>query len=171
MQYGIRYDLLPHAWERNNRLASFDPTQYQAALAPILDPAQARSALQLTTACPAISPGLRKPIKGAQFYLNGVTIAGENGTPRGMTKNDYKTYMPRVGFSYDLLGNGKTILRGGFGTFFERMQGNDVYNIATAAPFSNTPGVSNTTVQQPVHKLADRQLALVLPRCRLCPRA
>jgi hypothetical protein len=54
-----------------------------------------------------------------------------------------------IGFSYDLLGNGKTVLRGGFGMFFERMQGNDIYNVATAAPFSNTPGLSNTTFDNP----------------------
>ncbi len=29
VQYGVRYDLMPHAWERNNMLASFDPKQYQ----------------------------------------------------------------------------------------------------------------------------------------------
>jgi hypothetical protein len=57
--------------------------------------------------------------------------------------------MPRVGFSYDVTGNGKTVLRGGFGEFFERMQGNDVYNIAAAAPFSNTPSLSNVTFANP----------------------
>jgi hypothetical protein len=66
-----------------------------------------------------------------------------------MTANFYKTLMPRLGFSYDLTGNGKTVIRGGFGNFFERMQGNDVYNIATAAPFSNTPGVSNAAFSNP----------------------
>ncbi len=66
-----------------------------------------------------------------------------------MTKNFYKTYMPRVGFSYDVTGNGKTVLRGGFGTFFERMQGNDVYNIAAAAPFSNTPSLNNVGFANP----------------------
>ncbi len=40
-------------------------------------------------------------------------------------------------------------VRGGFGTFYERMQDNDVYNIAPAAPFSNTPGVSNTGFTDP----------------------
>ncbi|HUX45523.1 MAG TPA: carboxypeptidase-like regulatory domain-containing protein [Terracidiphilus sp.] len=148
LQFGFRYDALPHAWERNNRLASFDPTQYQMAAAPLLDPATGAFCTAIGGGCSAVSPGLQT-FEGAQFYLNGVTIAGQNGTPRGMTRNDYKTFMPRVGFSYDLTGNGKTVLRGGFGTFYERMQGNDVYNIAAAAPFSNTPGVSNTTFSDP----------------------
>jgi hypothetical protein len=148
VQYGIRYDLMPHAWERNNRLASFDPKQYQKALAPVLDPSTGAFCTAVSGTCTSVSPGLQT-YEGAKFYLNGVTVAGQNGTPAGMTGNDYKTYMPRVGFSFDLTGNGKTILRGGFGTFFERMQGNDVYNIATAAPFSNTPGVSNTMFANP----------------------
>jgi hypothetical protein len=149
VQYGIRYDALPHAWERNNYLASFDPRQYQAALAPSVDPGTGAFCTAVTeTGCPTISAGLQT-YKGAQFYLNGVTIAGQNGTPAGMTKNFYKTYMPRVGFSYDLTGTGKTILRGGFGTFFERMQGNDIYNIATAAPFSNAPSLNNVTFANP----------------------
>jgi hypothetical protein len=148
LQYGIRYDALPHAWERNNRLASFNPSQYQAALIPTIDPGTGAFCIAVTESCPNVSAGLQT-FEGAQFYLNGVTIAGQGGTPRGMTKNYYNTYMPRVGFSYDLTGNGKTVLRGGFGTFFERMQGNDVYNIATAAPFSNTPSLSNVTFENP----------------------
>jgi hypothetical protein len=148
VQYGIRYDALPHAWERNNYLASFDPRQYQTALAPSVDPNTGAFCTAVTADCPQLSAGLQT-YKGAQFYLNGVTIAGQNGTPTGMTKNFYKTYMPRVGFSYDLTGSGKTILRGGFGTFFERMQGNDIYNIATAAPFSNAPSLNNVTFANP----------------------
>ena len=148
VQYGIRYDALPHAWERNNYLASFDPRQYQTALAPSVDASTGAFCTAVTTNCPNVSAGLQT-YKGAQFYLNGITIAGQNGTPTGMTKNFYKTYMPRVGFSYDLTGNGKTILRSGFGTFFERMQGNDIYNIATAAPFSNTPSLNNVTFANP----------------------
>ena len=44
LQYGIRYDALPHAWERNNRLANFDPSQYQAGSAPTVDSPRVRSA-------------------------------------------------------------------------------------------------------------------------------
>jgi hypothetical protein len=148
LQYGIRYDAMPHAWERNNLLASFDPKQYQAGQLPTVDSTTGAFCTAVSATCPNVSAGLQT-YQGAQFYLNGVTIAGQNGTPTGMTKNFYKTYMPRVGFSYDLTGTGKTILRGGFGTFFERMQGNDVYNIAAAAPFSNTPALNNVSFANP----------------------
>ncbi len=47
-----------------------------------------------------------------------------------LVNNWYKTLPAPLGFSYDLFGNGKTVLRGGFGTFFEREQGNDIYDIA-----------------------------------------
>jgi hypothetical protein len=150
IQYGIRFDALPHAWERNNRVASFDPRQYQLAAVPILDPNTGAFCTHVTAACAQVSPGLMK-VEGNTYYLNGVTIAGQNGTPRGLTKNDYNTWMPRVGFSYDLFGNGKTVVRSGFGTFFERIQGNDIYNVATAAPFTNTPGVSNTLLNNPYY--------------------
>ena len=62
-------------------------------------------------------------------------LPGKNGIPRGLVHKTTRPIMPRVGFSYDLTGNGKTVVRGGFGTFFERMQGNDIYDIAGAAPF------------------------------------
>ncbi len=57
-----------------------------------------------------------------------------------LLSQDYKTVMPRVGFSYDLFGNGKTILRGGFGTFYERIQGNDIYDAAGSRSFHQHSG-------------------------------
>jgi len=140
IQYGFRFDALPHAWERNNRIASFDPAMYQGALAPQFDPN--------TAAFVPGSPGLQQ-VEGNYYYLNGVTVAGRNGIPPGLTKNDYNTWQPRIGFSYDLTGTGKTVVRGGFGNFYERIQGNDVYNVATAAPFSNTPGLGNVNFTNP----------------------
>jgi len=139
LQYGLRYDALPHVWERNNYISNFNPALYQTALAPVFLSSGAFS---------ATSPGLQT-VNGTSFYLNGIALAGQNGTPRGLVNNFWKTYQPRVGFSYDLSGSGKTVLRGGFGTFFERLQGNDIYDIAGNAPFENTPTATNVELTNP----------------------
>ena len=68
---------------------------------------------------------------------------------RGVVNNDYETLQPRVGFSEDLFGNGKTVLRGGFGTFYERIQGNDIFGVATSAPFDPSLGLNNVYFSQP----------------------
>jgi hypothetical protein len=45
---------------------------------------------------------------------------------------------PRFGFAYDINGNGDTIVRGGAGVFFDRPQGNMVFDMV-----ANAPGVLN----------------------------
>jgi hypothetical protein len=144
LQLGLRYDALPHAWERSNQIANFDPSQY------INTPPT-----WLTSNPGAIdptSPGVQTPtgFGGASYYLNGIVIPGQNGTPKGLVNNDYATLQPRVGFSYDLSGAGKTILRGGFGTFYERLQGNDTYGLSNSnLPFEYVPSVSNVYFTNP----------------------
>ena len=96
------------------------------------------------------------------FYLNGIRVAGSEGTPRGEVENKYNTWQPRIGFSEDLFGNGKTVLRGGFGTFFERTQGNDVYNAAPNAPFVYNAGHRQPVPGSPGHELEHR------PDCGCC---
>ena len=140
LQLGLRYDALPHAWERNNDVSNFEPATY-LNIAPIFN------------ADGSINPsssGVYTPVGASNaFYLNGMVFPGTNGIPHGVVNNDYNTLQPRVGFTYDLTGVGKTVLRGGFGTFYERMQGNDIYNIANNSPFQNIPNLNNVYFSNP----------------------
>lgn len=55
------------------------------------------------------------PINGLQGRM---VFAGVDGEPRNWRKQDYNDFGPRLGFAYDLLGNGSTVLRGAFGMFY-----------------------------------------------------
>lgn len=48
-----------------------------------------------------------------------LAFVGDPGIPRALIKNEYKDFAPRFGFSYDLFGNGRTSVRGGFGIFYD----------------------------------------------------
>ena len=51
-------------------------------------------------------------------------------------QNRWGTAAPRVGFAYDVTGDGKTALRGGFGISYERNFGNVTYNASFNPPAS-----------------------------------
>jgi hypothetical protein len=53
-------------------------------------------------------------------YVTGYTPSLSNigGVFTGLPKNDNLDISPRIGFSYDLLGNGRIVLHGGYGLYF-----------------------------------------------------
>jgi hypothetical protein len=143
LQLGFRYDALPQAWERNNYIANFNPAHYQYSQAPLWN-----TDGSMATTGPGFSTFT---VDGATApaYVNGIDLAGVAGTPRALVSNYYNTWQPRIGFSEDLFGNGRTVLRGGFGTFFERLQGNLIYNSATDSPFSYSPTANQVYLSDP----------------------
>jgi Carboxypeptidase regulatory-like domain len=137
LNLGLRYDGLPHAFERYNRFANFVPGLYNTSLSYPLNADGTLNRNSLTN------------FGGQSFYLNGIQEAGVNGFPRGVVQNKYNTWQPRVGFAYALTEEGKTVVRGGFGMFFERVQGNDVYNAALNPPFAYQPSATNVYFSNP----------------------
>ncbi len=65
-------------------------------------------------------------VPGSGNPFNGMVEEGK-GLPLGGVNHRFNNWSPRVGFALDVFGNGKTAVRGGFGTFFERIRQNDMY--------------------------------------------
>jgi hypothetical protein len=130
LNLGLRWDGVPHTYEANNRMGNFYPSLYDPTKKAIMNPDGTVN---------AASPGLGtspNPIITQQLYLNGIGIPGQNGVPKGLVDNHWANFGPRIGFAYDLSGSGKTVVRGGFGMMYERIQGNDMYNAGPNIPFS-----------------------------------
>ena len=84
-------------------------------------------------------------------------LAGQNGIPKGLVKDHWAAFGPRIGFAYDLTGEGKTVIRGGFGVMYERIQGNDMYNAGPNIPFSSSVTFNNVSLSNPNTSLSTGQ--------------
>jgi hypothetical protein len=147
---GLRWDGVPHTYEANNRMGNFYPSLYDPAKAAVLNPNGT-----INAASPGLGTSPNPILAGVPLYLNGIGIPGQNGVPKGLVDNHWASFGPRLGFAYDLSGSGKTVVRGGFGIMYERIQGNDMYDAGPNIPFSlqvNAPGP--VTLQDPHIALA-----------------
>jgi hypothetical protein len=153
LNLGLRWDGAPHTYEANQQSSNFYPNMYSAANAATFDTAGNICSGATDPGCSAASPGLStssNPIlAGIQFYTNGIGVGGLNGIPSGLVPSHWADFGPRIGFAYDLTGQGKTVVRGGFGTMYERIQGNDMYNGAVNPPGDLNPTLHNVLLSNP----------------------
>src|SRR4029077_8793590 len=70
--------------------------------------------------------------------FNGSYQAGQGIDEQLQDRNAFRA-SPRIRAVYDLTGKGQTIVRGGAGIFYDRPQGNQVFDM-----ISNAPGVLNS---------------------------
>ncbi|HEX5283015.1 MAG TPA: TonB-dependent receptor [Bryocella sp.] len=74
----------------------------------------------------------------------GLLSAGDPGVPDGILHTSYLKFAPRVGFAYDLFGDGRASLRGGYGLFYSASQETFIGNLEQE-PFTLSLTLNNTT--------------------------
>jgi Carboxypeptidase regulatory-like domain/TonB dependent receptor/TonB-dependent Receptor Plug Domain len=148
LNMGVRYTYFAQPTDGNNQLTTFDPSLYSATAAPTID----KNGLICVTGgapCTGVTPA--SGVTLASAITNGVSINGKN-SPYGnkIGSSDNLNFAPRLGFAFDVFGNGKTSLRGGYGIAFDSaLFGTYEQNIFQNPPFVNSPTVSNTSFDNP----------------------
>jgi hypothetical protein len=123
INYGLRWDFRPAAYEADNHFFWLDTSNSQGGLC--------YADKQLSTN--GVAPGIG---------LDGGPIIRYCGkTPRGGQKGPFA---PRFGVNYRI--NDQTVLRGGYGIFFDSFEGREIDDSADIYPYSIRNSLNPTTV-------------------------
>jgi hypothetical protein len=159
LDYGVRFYYLTPQWDHTEQASNFIPEEFNASTAarlytPVCIGASPCSGANRRGIDPrllstGVTPSLANTVE-ARFIgrltpgsdrFNGAFQAGQGINPELQDGSAF-VVSPRVGFVYDLTGEAVTIIRGGWGIFYDRPQGNMVFDM-----IANAPGVLNSTVQ------------------------
>jgi len=129
LDYGLRYYRYRQPIDDNNVLATFLPELYNPAHAPTCS-----------------TPSCLNFLTSSFDFTNGFAYAGTNSPfGRRVQQNDKNDFGPRIGFAWDPWNNAKSVLRGGYGVYYDQaLVGIVEQNSFTTPPFNNSNSVTGT---------------------------
>ena len=139
---GLRWVYFSPNTSSGDQVSSFFASQYNAAQAPVVT---VGGGFTTNTA------GVPLTVAGTAANLEtGLVFAGQNGVSSGFFSGKKTNFAPRVGFAYDLTGDGKTSLRAGYGIGYSRLAVEAIYNaFGQNPPFTQSSNINSGTLENP----------------------
>jgi hypothetical protein len=143
LDYGMRFSWIQPQYDQRLQGGFFDPKSYDPAKAvrlyrPIcvfdqqgncdrraIDPVLLAQGATPTTGNTLDNVLIGRIVPGSGDPLNGIRIPGTN-IDRGGFQNRGVQFGPAFGFAYDMFGDQKTVIRGGYRIGYDRVSGNNV---------------------------------------------
>ncbi len=149
---GLRWSYMQPQYSALNNTVQFLPQYYDRSKAAVINPSTGTvvSAAAPYNGLVLTGDGFPDSAKGRILqYSDPAVLALFHGLPKGGTRTDWGGYAPRIGFAFDLTGKGQTVLRGGFGLAYERIEGNFIFSGINNTPFNPSTSNNNGFVTDP----------------------